>query len=150
MKHISALCLAVSLSTAVYSFAQEESNQSSDVAATNQPKKGLSLSRLSGGGTLTDSQIAALKTEWKDKDGKTKVQFTASLGMAPMKPEEKQKYATSGKIPIRLTADLLEIKEVNGKNLFKRLNGSIHMYVKDADGKVVLKKSIPVEKMCPS
>ncbi|MEI6809348.1 MAG: hypothetical protein WCN95_11560 [bacterium] len=146
MKCIYISFMAMSLLSARVSSAQENGARTTD---TNQTRKAAPISALSGDG-LSDAQIAVLKTEWADDKKKTRMQFSASFGASAVTPEEKKKYARSGKIPIRVTADLIEIKEISGKNVAKRLDGSIHLYVKDSDGKVVAKKSIPLEKMCPS
>lgn len=118
---------------------------------TNGDKK-LSVPKITGlsGADLTEEQIASMKTEWTDEKSNVKVHFSARFGAATVPAELKKKYSKSGKIPIRITCDLVESREVAGKPVAKRLGGSAHLYIKDSDGKVVLKKTVPLEKMCPS
>ncbi len=120
--------------------------EGSETAATVKAEP---ISNLAPGGP-TEEQIAEMKTEWTDDKRKSRLHFAAGFSKAAINEQEKKKYEKSGKIPIRITADFVEIKEVGGKEVSKRLGGSIKLCVKDSDGKVLIRKSVPVEKMCPS
>lgn len=99
-------------------------------------------------GTLSDFDLAQLKTEWTDE--KTKIVFTASVNQPKLSEADKKRLVKSKKTPIRITADLIEMKPAGGKTLTKRLNGTAYLYLVDSDGKVVLTQSVALEKMCPT
>lgn len=100
---------------------------------------------------LSEEQIAALQTDWTNPKTGDKLQFQASFGVRNLTPQEKTRYAKSGKIPYRITCALYEIKDVGGKKRLMRVNGgTARFYITDPDGKVVEKKSMPLDKMCPS
>ena len=100
---------------------------------------------------LSEEQIAALQSEWTNPKTGDKLQFQASFGVRNLTPQEKTRYAKSGKVPYRITCALYEIKESNGKKFLKRVSGgTARFYITDPGGKVVEKKSMPLDKMCPS
>ncbi len=99
---------------------------------------------------LTSNQLAALLTTANDEKSQTQLQFTSAFGVRNVSPDEKRKLAKAGKIPLSITCQLLEIKNVKGQQLARRLGGRAHFYIQDADGKVVVNKSESLDKMCPS
>ena len=151
IKFISWFCLAMFLFTAASVFSQEKAEEQQP--ATNAPvKPGLTIKKPAGDkDVLTEDQIADLLPEWTNEKTGTKLVFQSSFEARTVTPQEKRKYVKSGKIPIRIICELLEVKEVNGKNMAKRVSGgTVRFYIMDPDGKVIDKKSIPLDKMCPS
>ena len=53
-------------------------------------------------------------------------------------------------IPFRITADLLSYKKAGEKTKIDRLSGSAKFYVLDPDGNLLVDKSAPLDKLCPS
>ncbi len=102
------------------------------------------------GQVLTDDQIAALLTEWTNEKNQGKLFFSSSFGPASVSPSARQKYAKSGKIPLTIVCQIVEVKEVRGKKVSMRLGGRAHLYILDPDGKVFENKSVSLDKMCPS
>lgn len=132
------LGLAVALSQ--YSFAQAPATPAT--TTTQKPP---------APGTLTDAEIASLKTQYKDEKTGNLYSFSASFGaLSVTDPIAKRKYANSGKVPFRITCALYETKEVNKKKLTQRLSGTARFYLLDSDGKVIEQKSAPLDNMCPS
>ena len=142
MKSALRICVAVLLLSGTASFSQQ--------TATNETKKPAGLSGPAGGNVLTDEQLAALKKDFTDDKTDTTYSFNADFGTRSVEPPEQRKYAKSGRIPIRITCSFTETKKVGGKALTRRLSGSSHIYIIDSDGKVVFKKTFPLDKMCPS
>jgi len=137
--------------TAAAAFAQEKAG--GQKPATNVlVKPGLTNGKPAGNNNiLAEDQIAELLTEWTDEKTGARLVFNSSFGVRTVSPQEKRKYVKSGKIPVRITCSLEEVKEVNGKQLAKRVSGgSARFYIMDADGKVIEKKSVALDKMCPS
>jgi hypothetical protein len=124
-------------------------NGQKPTSTTTGPK--LSAGPVGGANTLlSDAEIAAFKTEVANDDGKKKVQFMAALSVPRLNDQEKRKFERSGKVPVRITCSLEEIKAAEPKPLVKRLSGRAQFYLLDSDSKVVFRKSMPLEKMCPS
>ncbi len=102
---------------------------------------------------MTDEQVAELKTEYFNEKSERTFKFTsgfAQLRLDPKKAKSKiSKYKASGKVPIRITAELVEMRVYKGKNVSKRANGTARIYVLDTEGKIVLKKSMSLSVMCP-
>jgi hypothetical protein len=142
MKSVFRACIAVLLLSTSVSFSQQVS--------TNDTKKPVGLSGPTGGNVLTDDQLAALKKDATDEKTGATYSFAADFGTRSVEPPEQRKYAKSGRIPIRITCSFTETKTVGGKALTRRLSGSSHIYIMDSDGKVVFKKTFPLDKMCPS
>ncbi|MDD5677440.1 MAG: hypothetical protein PHW60_05535 [Kiritimatiellae bacterium] len=149
-KIFSWFCLAFFLLAATPALSQN--NTDVQPSATTAPVKPvLSTARSAGDQVLTEDQIADLLTEWTNEKTGAKLMFQSSFGLRTVTPQEKRKYVKSGKIPIRITCELFEIKESNGKKLAKRMtSGSARFYIMDSDGKVIEKKSVSLDKMCPS
>lgn len=106
--------------------------------------------KRSGDGTLSEEEVEKLKTSWTDEKTGKQYLFNASFGARKLDAKQKKKYKKSGKVPYRITASLYEHKESKGKKLSKRLKGTGRFYVLDSEGKVVLKKSMSLAKLCPS
>jgi hypothetical protein len=97
---------------------------------------------------LSDAEIDAFKTEGVTDDGKRKIQFMAALSVPSLNAQEKKKFERSGKVPVRITCTLEEIKVTQSKPLVKRLSGRVQFYLLDSDDKVVFRKAMHLEKMC--
>lgn len=102
-------------------------------------------------GTLSDEEVAALKTQWTDEDSGKSYTFYGSFDYPKLSDSDKRKYSKSEKIPIRITTTLYEIKEVRGKKQSMRMNGNCEFYViNEETGDMVFKKKVSLAKMCPS
>ena len=106
--------------------------------------------KSSNGDTLSAEEIAQFVQEWTDDKSDKKMQFVASFGMPSLDTEQKKHYKHSGKIPYRLTCTLSTIKGTGQKQLSKREDGTAYFYIMDSEGAVIEKKSMALEKMCPS
>jgi len=100
-------------------------------------------------GILTEEQIAALKIERSDDKGRKYV-FHGGMGLRTLTDQEKKKYVKSGEVPFRITMELLEVKEVKGKLVGERQQGTARFYVLDSEGSVVASGTESLAKMCPS
>lgn len=101
-------------------------------------------------GTLTAEQIAELKLQSTDeKTGATYV-FTASFTSPEIDEATRKKLQRQKKIPIRIVCELDENRTRMGKQVSKRVDGTAHFYVVDPEGKVVIKKTMSLDKLCPS
>ena len=101
-------------------------------------------------GTLSEEDVAALKQTYTDPKTKKSYKWSGSFSIDKMTTVQRVKAKKGGKIPVRLTAALYEVKEVRGKKAQKRMSGSCELYLTDAEGKVVLKTSQSLGKMCPT
>jgi len=101
-------------------------------------------------GTLSDEDVTALKQSYTDAKLKKSWQWSGGFSTVTLKEKEKEKALKLNKIPYRLTAALYETKEISGKKTSTRASGTCWFYIKDADGKVVHKRSQNLNKMCPS
>ncbi len=99
---------------------------------------------------LSAEQVGALLAEWTDDKPGVKLQFQASFGVRTVSPQEKRHYVKSGKIPARLTCELYEVKTVRERKLLRRMGGTAQFYILDSDGVVIARKSLALDKMCPS
>jgi hypothetical protein len=104
--------------------------------------------QLQGG--IPAKDIEAWVTQWENPRSHRKYTFSASFGRASVKGRELAKYKKSGKIPFRVTSDLIELKESRGRVLRKRATGSAKIVIIDVDGKQIISKSISISKLCPS
>lgn len=136
-------CLVIAVSLSWNVLGQTQSN----APASSAQKSSIAQSDL---GPLSEEQIAAFITEWNNDKGNEKIIFNASFGVRSLSVEEKRKYQKSGKIPLRLTADLSQVKDVHGKKLSERMTGTAHFYILDPAGQIIEKKSMSLAKMCPS
>ena len=136
-----ALVMSAFLILSLNSFAQ---NQAADNGANKAPT-------VVKAGMLTDKEIEELKTEDTDEKTGQKIVFYCTFGAAkPKSAFEKKKYERSGKIPVRITCSLEDVKQVNGRNVGKLLRGTAKICIMDSDGKVVDTQSASLDKMCPS
>jgi len=124
----------------------QEKQTTSDTTAQTTDSAGISVP-----GVLTAKQISEFKTEWADEKKGVKYMWSATFSQIKFsRPEEKKKYTKSGKIPYRITCSLYEIKEMNGKPLYKLVGGSVKLAILTSDKKVELSKTASLDKMCPS
>jgi hypothetical protein len=104
--------------------------------------------QLQGG--IPAKDIEAWVTSWEDTRSHRKYTFSAKFGPARVQGRELAKYRKSGKVPFRITSDLLELKESKGRVLRKRATGTAKIVIIDVDGKKIISKSISISKLCPS
>jgi len=102
------------------------------------------------GDTLTEEEIAALKTEWRDERGRgMNIEATFTLDDVRAK-EEASRFSKSGKVPVRITVALYETRESGGREVRRLLPGRCRLYVQDSEGNLVFKATENLDKMCPS
>lgn len=132
------MCLLILCSLLVSAHAQQATNK-------------LAIKKPAPAGTLSDEQIAGLKTEWKDDKGKT-FTFNGSLSVnLGLDKSKLEKFRKSGKVPVRVLCSFYEMKVDNGKTLSKRIDtGDAKFYVMDFEGTIIFKESESLAKMCPS
>ena len=105
---------------------------------------------LQVGDILTDEQVASLLTKWTDKKTRASWEFTSSFERRSVSAAEKGNVQ-SGKIPIRITCSLDKSKVgFMGDRVYMRESGTASFYIMDSEGKVVIRQSMPLDKMCPS
>ena len=108
---------------------------------------GAGLQNQSG---IPAKDIEAWVTQWENPRSNRKYTFSASFGRARVTGRELEKYKKSGKVPFRVTGDLLELKESRGRVLRKRQTGTAKIVILDVDGKKIISQSISLAKLCPS
>lgn len=120
------------------------------LAQTNKTVTGTSTNapKITQPGILTDEEIAKLQTDWSDPKTGAKAQFQASFTAVVPAPGEVKKY--KGKVPYRITCQVLDTKVVRGKPQTERLNGMCTLYLVDSEGKVAEKKTLNLDRMCPT
>ena len=100
---------------------------------------------------LTEEQIGDLQTEVAGRREGETVQFTASFGaVARLADRDRSRHVARGTIPFRITADYVQFRTVNNRQVRQRLPGRVHFYVMDEAGSVVVNQTMQVERMCPS
>ena len=147
-----------SLGIRLTALSQADQTYAKEATAKPETERVSPASRLSGGlkrpgssNTLTDKQIESLKTQWTDEKTGKRYVFSAGFGTARLTDSDKRKYAKSGKVPVRITAYLSELKEVKGKQVSERQKGTCRFYVLDGEGNEAIKRrSSSLDKMCPS
>jgi hypothetical protein len=108
------------------------------------------VEKLVPAGTLSDEDVAALKQKYTDTKLKKSWQWSGDFSQVKLSAKDAKKAKTLKKIPYRLTAALYEVIDVQGKKSYKRGSGTCWFFLKDAEGKVVYKRSQSLSKMCPS
>jgi len=111
-------------------------------------------SKKSGGGdseVLTEEQIAALQrmVVVNEQEGE-KIEFNG--GMTPKKYLDKneKEFGPDQPIPFKLTCELVRVRpSKKGGEERKNLSGTVHFYILDSSGAVILSKSQPVDRMLP-
>ncbi len=97
---------------------------------------------------LTTEQVGALVAERTDAEGNI-IRFNASFEkIKKLTAEQKQKHIQSGTIPYRISADAYLFAKT-GKRL-GLVDGDVHFYMLDADGKMVVTGKSSSKQMCPT
>ena len=100
---------------------------------------------------LSAEDIAALRSEMPGSAEGETVRFTATFGpQEQLSRRDRRRHENAGTVPFHITADFASERVANNRTLSRRLPGMVHMYVLDADGKVVASQSMQVERMCPT
>lgn len=105
---------------------------------------------VSANGLLSEKDISELKTDWTDEKTGIKYNFQASFGVANVEEKDRKRLEKMGKVPYRITCTLYEMKQSKGTTLSNRMTGTAKFYVLDESNKDIIKKSVSLEKMCPS
>jgi hypothetical protein len=101
-------------------------------------------------GIPTEEEIAAFLTTYQPPGRPERYIFTATFGVPALTPRERKAYARSGKVPYRITMDLMEAKTVGGRTFSKRVEGRGNVVVMDAAGTVIDRTKEALGKLCPS
>lgn len=109
-----------------------------------------SFANKTAGGTLTEEEEKSLKKEWTDEKTNRRYRLEASFGPRTLEGREKKMVARTGRIPVRLLAYFYEVKKSGGKDVFVQEPGSAHIYIQDAEGGLVDKKTMSFNKLCPT
>ena len=100
---------------------------------------------------LTEEMIAALqRTVVVDEKEGEKIEFNG--GMTPKKYLDKneKEFGPDQPIPFKLTCELVRVRPAKkGGEERKNLSGTVHFYILDSAGAVILSKSQPVDRMLP-
>ncbi len=103
-------------------------------------------------GTLSDEDVASLLTEFRDEQSGVRYHFSASFH--PVRPANRSqinRYASSGRVPYRITCSLVEIRPRGGREQRQLITrGSARFYLLDSEGKVVQTGSESLARMCPT
>ena len=145
------ILLALLVSVSLCSFACAKDEAAVEKAAPAEEAKEEAKPKAEEG-VLTDEQIASLKTEWTSPETK-KVYKLGSCWLRPERPKtavQMMKHKKNGTVPVRICYALYEIKELGGRKRSIRQTGQCHLLVKNAEGKVVIKQTADLSKMCPS
>lgn len=105
---------------------------------------------LSTSGSLNEKDIADLKTDWTDEKTGIRYSFQAAFGLPKIEDKDKKRFQKMGKVPFRITCSLVESKKTKSGPLNRLMSGTAKFYVQDENKKEVLRKSVALEKMCPS
>jgi hypothetical protein len=99
---------------------------------------------------LTDEQVAALKMAFEEEG--RKVQLTAALkdAWAGLSDNQTERLQKAGKVPYRVTASLIELRNKGDSVVKQTLLGKVSFYVVDAENNVIAQKSdVPLEQLGP-
>lgn len=101
--------------------------------------------------SLSEQEIASLKTEWLDPGGKKRWVFEASIAPEPLSPWEAQGNRSSGRIPFRATASLDEyVLRRSGWMPLRKIDGLACISVQNKDGTIVYFNAMELDKLCPT
>ena len=103
-------------------------------------------------GSLSLKQLDDLQTNWTStKKSAGSRTFSATIRAVKPEPGKAKKYARSGRVPFKLTANMFETRTKGGKSIRTRdVRGSTYLFVFDEAGKQVAKTSVSLEKLCPT
>jgi hypothetical protein len=100
-----------------------------------------------GASMLSSNELNSLQESFVDTNRNTTIRFTA-IARTVINPQTVNTVARNGKVPYVVLCSLDELKDVNGKKLSKRRNGTVELRVLDGDQKIVASTSQALEKMC--
>ncbi len=107
-----------------------------------------------GGGTgvnmPSDAEIKAFLPEWKNPADPTDLLVMyADFRVPPMTSEVRKKFAFSGRVPFRLTAELKKEIQYDGNRRVKGrvTEGLCHVIIVDAQGTIVKRSREPLSKI---
>ena len=137
-------CLAATVFAASIGFAQQSATQS----PTLRP---LSSTAPKAVGVPSDEEIKSFLTTHKDSATET-ITLSAAFTVPQLEPDALKKYAKSGKVPYRVTFELLKSKTVNGetKDLGRLTDGRATVAIFDEKGTLLKRAQEPVLNLCPS
>jgi len=130
-------------------FAVGQATNSATNSATNTTM-GVSATSTAANGLLSDKDLSELKTDWTDEKTGIRYVLDAGFGAPKLEDKDKKRYQKMGRVPFRITCALYEIKKTKGSALTQRMTGTAKFYVLDESKKDIIKKSVSLEKMCPS
>ncbi len=111
---------------------------------------GLSTLSAAQTGIPSEAEISAFKTE-SDNPSKPaeKLVLVANLAVQKMTPDMRKKYTFNGRVPYRLTVELLRSSAAGGRAT-RVLEGSCNIVLVDASGAVLKRTKESMANLCPS
>ena len=150
MKFTSLLSAFVLAVTAGAVLAQQSTKAQPNAPASKM--RTLATSGSAGAAIPTEEEIAAFVSEYKEtENSKESLSLSVFIRVPKLPPEQRKKFERTKKIPYQLTADLIKIKEVNGKKMSMRVtDGKCNFAILDDTGKAVKQSSENLIKLCAS
>ena len=137
-------CLAAAVFAASIGFAQQSATQS----PTLRP---LSSTAPKAVGVPSDEEIKSFIETYKESETET-ITLSATFTVPEQTPDALKKYARSGKVPYRVTFELLKTKVVNGerKSVGRLTDGRATVAIFDEKGTLLKRAQESVLNLCPS
>ena len=110
----------------------------------------LSSTAPKAAGVPSDEEIKSFITTYKESETET-ITLSASFTVPAQTPDALKRYAKNGKVPYRVTLELLTSKTVNGRESVGRLlNGRGMVAILDEKGALVKRAQESLGNLCPS
>jgi len=117
------------------------------IAATS----GLSSASPAQAGIPSEAEISAFKTEAANpSDPLEKLVLVADLAVPKMTADARKKYTFNGRVPYRLTVELVRYSTDSGRPKGRVLEGSCSIVLVDASGAVLKRTKESMANLCPS
>jgi len=102
-------------------------------------------------GMPTDEEIKSFIETYKESETET-IALSATFTVPTLTPDAVKKYAKTGKVPYRVTFELLKSKTVNGetKSTGRLLDGRATVVILDENGALVKRAQESLGNLCPS
>jgi hypothetical protein len=98
-----------------------------------------------------NQDLANLKNEWTDPSSGKKIHVDITFSAILPSPNDSDKYFKSGAVPFHITALMMEIREVKGEKVERKLTGDkAQVLVYNHDGKPVVNEIVPMIALCPT
>lgn len=112
---------------------------------------GLSALSAAQTGIPSEAEISAFKTESANpSDPAEKLVLVADLAVQKMTPDARKKYTFNGRVPYRLTVELVRYSTESGRPKGRVLEGSCNIVLVDDSGAVLKRTKESMANLCPS